>query len=102
VTKTVRLVALLLGSGLVVAHVGDAAAFNDVTASPCGIAAGRDIKGTLNAYCRDPADIQEIARLLADRDTQTAARHEAELRAERLAGEAQTTKQAGTGSGHNG
>jgi tetratricopeptide (TPR) repeat protein len=38
-------------------------------------------------------DIQELARLLADRDTQTAARHEAELRAERLAGEAQTTKQ---------
>jgi hypothetical protein len=89
VTKTVRLVALLLGSGLVVAHVGDAAAFNDVTASPCGIAAGREIKGNVNAYCRDPADIQEIARLLADRDTLAAARHEAELHAEKLAGEAQ-------------
>jgi hypothetical protein len=33
-----------------------------------------------NAYSRDPADVQQIARLLADRDTLASARHEAELR----------------------
>src|SRR5207248_1691768 len=59
-----------------------------------GIAVGRDVtNSTLNAYSRDPEDVQRIARLLADHDTLAAARHEAELRAEKLAGEAQTTKQ---------
>src|SRR5580693_1161850 len=91
VTKTVRFVALLLGFGLVVARVSDAVAFNDVTASTCSIAAGRDVtQSTMNVYCRDPTDVQEIARLLADSKTIAAARQEAELRAEKLAGEAQT------------
>jgi hypothetical protein len=94
VTNTVRFVALLLGFGLVVARVSDAVAFNDVTASTCSIAAGRDVtQSTMNVYCRDPTDVQEIARLLADSKTIAAARQEAELRAEKLAGEAQTTKQ---------
>jgi hypothetical protein len=94
VTNTVRFVALLLGFGLVVARVSDAVAFNDVTASTCSIAAGRDVtQSTMNVYCRDPADVQEIARLLADSKTLAAAHQEAELRAEKLAGEAQTTKQ---------
>jgi tetratricopeptide (TPR) repeat protein len=93
VTNVVRLVALFLGAGLTIAHPGDGAAFNDVTAGS-GVAVGRDVtNSTLNAYSRDPADVQQIARLLADRDTLAAARHEAELRAEKLAGEAQTTKQ---------
>ena len=93
-TSAMRFVALLLGAGLVVAHVGEAVAFEDVTASPCSVVAGRDItQSTMNVYCRDPADVQEIAGLLADSKTLAAARQEAELRAEKLAGEAQTTKQ---------
>jgi hypothetical protein len=93
VTNTVRFVALLLAFGLVVARVSDAAAFNDVTASTtCSIAAGRDVTQS-NVYCRDPTDVQEIARLLADSKTLATARQEAELRTERLAGEARTTKQ---------
>jgi tetratricopeptide (TPR) repeat protein len=88
----VRCAALFLGAGLAIAQVGDAVAFNDVAAA-CGIAVGRDVTGgTQNVYC-DPADVQQIARLLADRDTMAAARQDAELRAEKLAGEAQTTKQ---------
>lgn len=87
-----RLPALLLGAAMVVGSVHKATAFNDTTASSCGVAAGRDVNGTVNTYCRDPADIQQIARLLADVNTQTDARHAAELRAEQLAAEAQTTK----------
>jgi tetratricopeptide (TPR) repeat protein len=64
------------------------------TAQPGGIAITGDVTGsTLNAYSRDPADVQQIARLLADLSAEKDAHHAAVLRAEKLADEAQIPKQ---------
>ena len=54
-----RIVALCLATGLAAAHLGGAAAFNDVTATSGGIAAGRDITGTVNIGL-SPEQVKEL------------------------------------------
>ena len=78
---------------LLAAYASAAPAFNDTTANG-GIAVRGDVSNsTLNVYSRDPADVKAIADALANLKTEAAARHDAEQRAEKLAIEAQTTKQ---------
>ena len=78
---------------LLAAYPGCAIALNDTTATG-GIAIRGDVSNSaLNVYNRHPADVQMIARLLDDRNTEAAARRDAEQRAEKLAIETQTTKQ---------
>src|SRR5215472_8460829 len=59
-----RIVALCLAAGLAVAHLGGAAAFNDVIAEPGGVAAGRDITGTVNIGL-SPEQVKELTEAAA-------------------------------------
>ena len=66
-TGSARLVALFLALGVVVARPGDAAAFNDVSASNCALAAGRDAQNntiTCN-YGLTPEQVQELTKAAA-------------------------------------
>jgi len=56
-----RIAGLCLAVGLAVTHPGSAAAFNDVTAEPGGVAAGRDITGTVNIGL-SPEQVKERPR----------------------------------------
>jgi hypothetical protein len=55
-----RILALCLAAGLAVAHPVGAAAFNDVTAGPGGVAAGRDVNIGLS-----PEQVKELTEAAA-------------------------------------
>jgi hypothetical protein len=59
-----RIMTLCLATELVVATPGGAAAFNDVTVAPSGVAAGRDITGTVNIGLT-PEQVKELTEAAA-------------------------------------